>query len=50
MPEPCDFPSCTEAVALRRPDGSRVCTRHEHVHVSSTGSWIPDHHTDPSQE
>lgn len=44
MPEPCDFPACTEAVTIHRPDGGHVCSRHEHVHVATDGSWTNDSH------
>lgn len=46
MPEPCVFPACTSPADLRRTDGTVSCHLHEHVAISTTGSWVPDHHTE----
>lgn len=46
MPEPCVFPDCTAAAAVRRTDGTLSCHLHEHVTVATSGSWLEDdtHH------
>lgn len=41
MKTECDFPGCPEA-----PENDGMCVLHQHVRVSTTGSWIEDdtHH------